>query len=67
MDKPDLSRILSLIVSVLMDPYDQFIDKLQAEGRISEEEVRQLRLALTEQIPKLSKLIKPGPNPSSGH
>ena len=59
MDKTDLSRILSLIVSVLTDPYDQFIDKLQAEGRISDEEVQQLRLALKEQIPKLSKLIKP--------
>jgi hypothetical protein len=48
-----------------MDPYDQFIDKLQAEGRISEEEVQQLRLALKEQIPKLSKLIKPDQKPSS--
>ncbi|HET7909336.1 MAG TPA: hypothetical protein VFL19_01395 [Nitrospira sp.] len=62
MDKTDLSRILSLIISVLMDPYDQFIDKLQAEGRITDQEVQQLRLALKEQIPKLSELIKPGPS-----
>jgi hypothetical protein len=65
MDKTDLSRILSLIISVLTDPYDQFIDGLRAEGRITEEEVQQLRLALSEQIPKLSKLIKPPPDQSS--
>ena len=66
MDKTDLSRILSLIISVLTDPYDQFIDKLQAEGRVTDEEVRQLRVALKEQIPKLSELIKPSRNESSG-
>ena len=65
MDKTDLSRILSLIISVLTDPYDQFIDRLRAEDRITEEEVQQLRAALSEQIPKLSKLIKPPSNPSS--
>lgn len=65
MDKTDLSRILSLIISVLTDPYDQFIDRLRAEGRITEEEVQQLRVALSEQIPKLSKLIKPPSNQSS--
>jgi hypothetical protein len=65
MDKTDLSRILSLIISVLTDPYDQFIDRLRAEGRITEEEVQQLRSALSEQIPKLSKLIKPPSNQSS--
>ena len=59
MDNTDLSRILSLIISVLMDPYDQFIDKLHAEGRNTEDEVQQLRLALKDQIPKLSELIKP--------
>ena len=58
MDKTDLSRVLSLIITVLTDPYDQFIDKLYAEGRITEEEVRQLRAALKEQIPKLSQLIR---------
>ena len=65
MDKTDLSRILSLIISVLTDPYDQLIDRLRAEGRITEEEVQQLRSALSEQIPKLSKLIKPPPDQSS--
>jgi hypothetical protein len=65
MDSTDLSRILSLIISVLTDPYDQFIDKLRAEGRITEEEVQQLRLALKEQIPKLSELVKPHSNPLS--
>jgi hypothetical protein len=65
MDKADLSRILSLIISVLTDPYDRFIDRLRAEGRITEEEVQQLRVALSEQIPKLSKLIKPPSNQSS--
>ena len=64
MDKTDLSRILSLIISVLTDPYDQFIDRLRAEGRVTEEEVQQLRLALKEQIPKLSELIKPHPDQS---
>ena len=59
MDNTDLSRILSLIISVLTDPYDQFIDKLHAEGRITDDEVLQLRLALKHQIPKLSELIKP--------
>ena len=43
MNDTDLSRILSLIISVLMDPYDQFIDNLHAEGRITEDEVQQLR------------------------
>ena len=62
MDATDLSRILSLIISVLTDPYDQFIDKLRAEGRITDEEVRELRLALKEQIPKLSELVRPHPN-----
>jgi hypothetical protein len=52
----DLSRILSLIISVLTDPYDKFIDKLHAEGRITDEEVRQLRQALNDQIPRLSEL-----------
>ena len=66
MDKTDLSRILSLIISVLTDPYDQFIDKLHAEGRITTEEVQQLRVALKEQIPKLSELIRPHPDQSSG-
>jgi hypothetical protein len=65
MDKTYLSRILSLIITVLTDPYDQFIDKLRAEGRITEEEVQQLRAALGEQIPKLSKLIKPSSNQPS--
>ena len=58
MDKTDLSRVLSLIITVLTDPYDQFIDKLYVEGRITEEEVQQLRVALREQIPKVSQLIK---------
>lgn len=65
MDTQDLSRILSLIISVLTDPYDQFIERLRADGRITEEEVQQLRIALKEQIPKLSELIKPHPNQSS--
>ncbi|HKY70646.1 MAG TPA: hypothetical protein VJL88_01900 [Nitrospira sp.] len=65
MDTQDLSRILSVIISVLTDPYDQFVERLRAEGRITEEEVQQLRMALKEQIPKLSELIKPRPNPSS--
>jgi hypothetical protein len=57
-DKTDLSRVLSLIITVLTDPYDQFIDRLYAEGRITQEEIQQLRLALKEQIPKVSQLIK---------
>jgi len=65
MDNTDLSRILSLIISVLTDPYDKFIDKLRAEGRITDEEVQQLHLALKGQIPKLSELIKPHPDQSS--
>jgi hypothetical protein len=55
----DLSRILSLIIGILTDPYDQFINKLLQEGRITDEEVRQLRQALNEQIPRLSQLVKP--------
>lgn len=62
MDKADLSRVLSLIITVLTDPYDQFIDRLYAEGRITQEEVQQLRLALKEQIPKVSQLIKSNTN-----
>jgi len=58
----DLSRILSLIIGLLTDPYDQFIDKLLQEGRITEEEVHQLRQALNEQIPRLSQLVKPQQN-----
>jgi hypothetical protein len=61
MDTTDLSRILSLVISVLTDPYDQFIERLRAQGRITEEEVQQLHVALKEQIPKLSELIKPHP------
>jgi len=64
-DTQDLSRILSLIISVLTDPYDQFIERLRAEGRITEGEVQQLRRALKEQIPKVSELIKPHQNQSS--
>ena len=63
MDATDLSRILSLVISVLTDPYDRFVDKLLADGRITEEEVQQLRRALNEQIPQLSALIKPRPDP----
>jgi hypothetical protein len=59
MDTTDLSRILSLMISVLTDPYDQFIERLRAEGRVTEEEVQQLHVALNEQIPKLSGLLKP--------
>ena len=59
MDHTDLSRILSLIISVLTDPYDRFVDKLRADGRITEEEVQELRQALNEQIHKVSALIKP--------
>ena len=55
----DLSRILSLIIGILTDPYDQFINKLLQEGRITNEEVQQLRQALNEQIPRLSQLVKP--------
>jgi hypothetical protein len=55
----DLSRILSLIIGILTDPYDQFIDKLLQEGRITDEEVSQLRQALNAQIPRLSQLVKP--------
>jgi hypothetical protein len=55
----DLSRILSLIIGILTDPYDQFIDKLLQEGRITDEEVNQLRQALNAQIPRLSQLVKP--------
>jgi hypothetical protein len=65
MDTTDLSRILSLVISVLTDPYDQLIERLRAEGRITEEEVQQLHVALKEQIPKLSGLIKPHRNESS--
>ncbi len=62
-DPTELSRILSLIISVLTDPDDRFVDKLLTDGRITEEEVQQLRRALSEQIPKLSALIKPRPGP----
>ena len=62
-DKADLSRVLSLIITVLTDPYDQFIDKLQIEGRITDEEVQQLRAALRAQIPKVSQLIKTNSSP----
>jgi hypothetical protein len=55
----DLSRILSLIIGILTDPYDQFINKLLREGRITEQEVQDLRQALNEQIPRLSQLVKP--------
>ena len=55
----DLSRILSLIIGILTDPYDQFINKLLREGRITEQEVHDLRQALNEQIPRLSQLVKP--------
>jgi hypothetical protein len=55
----DLSRILSLIIGILTDPYDQFINKLLQEGRITQEEVNQLRQSLNEQIPRLSQLVKP--------
>ena len=55
----DLSRILSLIIGILTDPYDQFINKLLREGRITQEEVNDLRHALNEQIPRLSQLVKP--------
>jgi hypothetical protein len=48
-----------LIITVLTDPYDQFIEKLRTDGRITDEEVQALHLALKEQIPKLSELIKP--------
>ena len=61
----DLSRILSLIIGLLTDPYDQFIDKLLEEGRITQEEVRQLRQALAEQIPRVSQLVKPQHNHES--
>ena len=63
----DLSRILSLIIGVLTDPYDQFIDRLLKEGRITDEEVHQLRQALNEQIPRLSQLIKPHQEDAGGH
>jgi hypothetical protein len=66
MNTIDLSRILSLIIGVLTDPYDQFIDRLLREGRITEEEVRQLRHALNEQIPRLSQLVKPPENENGG-
>jgi len=62
----DLSRILSLIIGLLTDPYDQFIDKLLQEGRITEEEVHQLRQALNEQIPRLSQLVKPQQKDAGG-
>ena len=55
----DLSRILSLIIGILTDPYDQFVNKLLREGRITEEEVNDLRQALNEQIPRLSQLVRP--------
>ena len=55
----DLSRILSLIIGILTDPYDQFVNKLLREGRTTEEEVNDLRQALNEQIPRLSQLVKP--------
>ena len=58
----DLSRILSLIIGILTDPYDQFINRLLREGRITEEEVNDLRQALNEQIPRLSQLVKPQPH-----
>ena len=62
----DLSRKLSLIIGLLTDPYDQFIDKLLQEGRITDEEVHQLRQALNEQIPRLSQLVKPKQNDDGG-
>jgi hypothetical protein len=48
-----------LIIGILTDPYDQFINKLLLEGRITEQEVQDLRQALNEQIPRLSQLVKP--------
>ena len=65
MDKTDLSRVLSLIITVLTDPYDQFIDKLHVEGRITDEEVRHLHAALRAQIPKVSQLIKTNSSPAA--
>jgi hypothetical protein len=61
----DLSRILSLIIGVLTDPYDKFIDKLHSEGRITDEEIEQLRQTLNDQIPRVSQLVRPNKRPES--
>ena len=54
----DLSRILSLIIGFLTEPYDKFVEKLQNQGRVTDEEIRELRQALNEQVPRVSEFIR---------
>jgi hypothetical protein len=54
----DLSEIVELIASVLIEPYEQFLSKLHADGRISEAELANLRHEVESRGPRLGKLLQ---------
>ncbi len=53
----DISEIVGEIFGVISHPYKLFIERLHAEGRISDEEVAGLRQDILDRIPRLNELV----------
>ncbi|MDQ3486864.1 MAG: hypothetical protein M3468_03905 [Acidobacteriota bacterium] len=54
----DLTPIVGGIASVLVEPFWEFIHKLQAEGKVSEAEVDQLEAAIRDRASRLFELVQ---------
>jgi hypothetical protein len=53
----DLTKIVGLVVSVISQPYNDLLAKLSAEGRVTEEEVQQLREEIQKRGASLPELV----------
>lgn len=54
----DLTPIVGAIAAVLSEPYQDFVAKLHAEGRITDAEVVGLREAILERGDRLADLVQ---------
>ncbi|BCA55346.1 hypothetical protein W02_24860 [Nitrospira sp. KM1] len=57
---PDLNEVIDTILSLTIDPYRRFIEKLRIEGRISDAEIAELNEVVKVQRTEMSKLIQDG-------
>lgn len=53
----DLTKIITLVASVITQPYNDLLAKLRAEGRVTEGEIQQLRKEIEKRGASLSELV----------
>lgn len=56
--KVNLGRIVGAIAGVVMEPYTTFIASLHGAGRVTDDEMEELRVALADRLERLGELVQ---------